>query len=79
VEAFLKATGEGIARTRGILELAWIVSAELMTERDAGEAELRAWSARAITLDEDYLATLVVEGNAWTLVHKHWTHDRVVP
>jgi 4'-phosphopantetheinyl transferase len=75
VEALLKATGEGIARTRGILELAWIMSVELSRAGDVADGERRRWSARGFTLDEQYLATVVVDGSAWTLVHKHWMHE----
>ena len=74
-EAYIKASGEGLARPLQSFEVSILPdNPELLWCAD-DPAEISRWSFENVSPCADYAATLAVEGHGWALSTCHWQHS----
>ena len=73
-EAYIKARGEGLARSLQSFEVSIRDKPELLWCED-DPAEINRWSFANVSPSADYAATLAVEGHGWALSTCHWQHS----
>ena len=72
-EAYLKATGDGLAGSLDQIEISLIPNQPTSLLRIQGRVQTALdWSLYELIPASDYIATLVVEGNNWNLRYWQW-------
>ena len=74
-EAFIKALGKGFSHPLDRFDVSLAPTARPRLERiDGDRARAARWSLRAVDIDAEYAAAVVVEGRVVKLVERHWPH-----
>jgi len=74
-EAYIKAIGEGLARSLQSFEVSILPDKPELLWCENDPAEINRWSFANVSPSADYAATLAVEGRGWALSTCHWQHS----